>query len=259
MLFRRGPVVAAYPRFPLGLMLDDKDLLTALQDKGIGFPASRVDMLRLSAPDLMLDQTKPVRGVALQETRIDQLQLWSAERLSANVRRKFRQARELRMAPAVATDGPILHRLYCLSLARQNGVPKYPARYFTALCSLGSDAPLSVGKAVTTNGTTAAFVVVGHELQCSYYLHGGYDERFSRLRPGYLTMRWAIERSMERGATAFDLMASPNDQPSLVAYKEGFGGLTRIRWHWDVSLTVLGQVARVALVAAQNVRRVLRL
>jgi CelD/BcsL family acetyltransferase involved in cellulose biosynthesis len=127
--------------------------------------------------------------------------------------------------------------------------------YFQSLCRAAQTTRvLSAGKAMTAQGDVAAFVVVGHGRGTSYYLHGGYQDRHSALRPGYFAMRWALETSRDRGSERFNFLVSPTDQPALRSYKESFGGLSSERWHWQQPLTVAGRAAMFALVVADRTR-----
>ena len=261
-LVSRGPVTAAFPRFPVGLEPGDEGVLVDVDAARRALSRHGVDLVRMSAPAAVLSGRTPTARIdaKLPETVLDSLQDWRAERVHASVRRKFRQAesRGLRMEPVDVADGETLHALYRRAVDRQRGTARYPREYFDALCraSRSSDM-LSIGKALTPAGEIAGFVATGHAGPSTYYLHGGYDDRHAALRPGYFAMRWAIESARDRGSSRFNFLVSPIDQPALRAYKESFGATTAERWHWQHALSVKGRLAIAALALAGAARSAL--
>ncbi|MEZ5484194.1 MAG: GNAT family N-acetyltransferase [Lysobacteraceae bacterium] len=249
-MFRRGPLVAAYPRFPSGLTSADLQRIEDPHVIAAALRRSSVGLLRFSAPLPLPAAWVDVRSeTTLAETQINNLESWQRSTLSTSVRRKFRKGDSagLRMIPAEANDGAKLYTLYARSISRQGGRLRYPPAYFDALC-LASTMPggPTVGKAVIRQ-ELAAFVAVLHLDRTSYYLHGGYIDRFAALRPGYTAMAWAIETSRDLGSGAFNFLTSPADQPALLSYKESFGGTSGQRVHWQQPLTPLGAVAAMVV------------
>ena len=250
-VFRRGPLSAAYPRFPIGLVAGDEAVLDDLAAIGARLRAQGVHLLRLSAPEALLAGRA---GIAVEsrlpETVIADLPGWTAATLPAALRRKLRQGEKagLTVRPVDAADGPALHALYRRTLARHWGSARYSPDYFSRLCGASREhRDLSVAKVLTPDGRLAAFVAVAHHDGVAYYLHGGYDDAFSAARPGYFAMRWALEQARDRGDRAFNFLASPAGQPALREYKESFGGQSLPRCHWQLPLTPLGHVAAAAL------------
>lgn len=253
-VFRLGPAKVGYPNFPVGLDENDSSLLenpdpvySALRSKG-------VDLLRLSAPTVLLPGGRPVKAfVELPETRIADLESWKVEMLSASVRRKLRKASAagLEMVLVEAGDGKLIYELYRRTITRHNGHFRYTRDYFEALCNISViDNSLLVAKAMAGE-RVAGFIVVRHNEGASYYLHGGYDDAFASIRPGYFAMAWALKYSRDRGSKRFEFLTSPAAQPALREYKESFGGESRLRTHWDEPLTWLGKLIAGVLLVRQ--------
>lgn len=262
-LISRVGLTVAFPRFPVGLVPGDEWLIADMETVKVALLEKGVDLIKMSAPATFL--TKSITGnedvISLPETCILDLHAWSADALSATVRRKFRFAESygLVIQSVEVDDGRELHRLYINTIKRQGGRVRYTFKYFEALCSeTQKSSVISVGKVVTPNNEIVGFIVVGHDERCSYYLHGGFDERFSTQRPGYFAMRWAIELSRNRGKELFNFLVSPKGQPTLRAYKESFGGQTLERLHWQQSLTSLGFATILALKAVERFRTIFR-
>jgi hypothetical protein len=195
---------------------------------------------------------------ATPETAVEVLGDWSAEGLSASVRRKFRQAEkaELKLHPAGSADGTLCHELYVTSVSRQRGAIRYPKNYFNALCtSSASGGPVTVTKAVAPDGRVAGFLATLRQGDSVYYLHGGYRDDCAAMRPGYFLMRGSIESARDAGLRQFNFLTSPPGQPALLAYKESFGGQTSLRCHWQQPLTPFGALASWALRAISTARR----
>lgn len=248
--FSRGPFTAAYPNFPFGLDGARQPITECINSAVPILRAAGVDLLRLSAPECtVLPGLLTPGSTSLVETSIADLQAWDVARLAPETRRKLRRcvASGLTMRPVDARDGEAMYRLYRATLARRRAVARYTPAYFDALCRAALEHPAFLAGKVMHGGDTAGFIVVRHDATTSYYLHGGYDEMFASLRPGYMAMVWALQQCRARGASRFEFLASPADQPGLRRYKESFGGTSRVRVHWDLPLTASGRVAALLI------------
>lgn len=261
-VFSRGPVAAAYPRFPVGIEADDEGVIHHWHDIRRSLRSTGVDLLRCSAPVGIasgLDVSR-IEG-ALPETVIERLPDWRAATLPSSIQRKFRAAEKLGMRAEFvdANDGEVCHRLYLRAVSRQGGVARYPLAYFRKLCAASSsNGPVAVAKAVIGDSQIAGFVAILRLGITAYYLHGGYEDGMSAARPGYFLMRWAIDCARDFGAVRFNLLASPKAQPSLRAFKESFGGVTYERAYWQEPLGMLGRGAELALQVADRANRVMK-
>lgn len=256
-VFRLGPMRIAYPRFPVGLL--DDDLATgeplAMHVEQLG--DAGVDVAQVSIEEATGAQ--PIdgyRSVDLPDTTIRDLKGWSTEAISQSCRAKVRRAERdgLRVEPASETDGPLISDLYRQSIARHGGSVRYPQRYFERLVSTAAFSPaLRIGITRTAAGEPVGFIATVSHGRRTSYLHGGFADHASRLRPGYLGMHWAVTEAKKAGSEEFRMLTSPARQPALVGYKESFGGSTAIRRHFSVPTSFIGHAAAVAL--AWNARR----
>lgn len=259
-VFQAGPLAVAYPRFPIGLIEDDFRVLQQLPQVLRELTVAGVDLVRMSAPESLLLAQSDCHlqdPTYLPITLVRALESWSVSRLAAGVRRKFRQAEKsgLVVRPADPEDGALCHELYARSVARQKGSLRYSRAYFTDLCSCASESDVViVTKALALDGRVAGFLATMRQGDTGFYLHGGYRDDCAAMRPGYFLMRAALESYRDAGSKQFNFLASPPGQPSLLAYKESFGGETFRQVHWQLPLTRLGILARWCLQGLEALR-----
>lgn len=249
-MFSRGPLIAAYPNFPIGLTRETAELLLSMGPALAALRAREVDLVRLSAPS----DSAPVPeqgAVLLPETRIEDLQNWSASELSSQMRRKFRKARlaGLEVQSATGKDAEALHGMYVQTVQRHRTKPRYSLEYFRCLCLEATrNADVIVAKAMMAEDI-AGFIALRLDKNVAYYLHGAYSDEFSRIRPGFFTMEWAIQHCQSLGMREFNFLTSPRNQPALRKFKESFGGSSDLRAHWDRALSWSGSAAVLAIKA----------
>lgn len=77
------------------------------------------------------------------------------------------------------------------------------------------------------NEKIIGFVVVGCHGETAYYLHGAMDPTFRKHCTSDRLLFEAIVWAKEKGMNCFNLMSSPSSQPTLIRYKEKWGGVTR--------------------------------
>jgi lipid II:glycine glycyltransferase (peptidoglycan interpeptide bridge formation enzyme) len=256
-VFRLGPLGIAYPRFPVGLHDEDIASFPELHAHLAQLRSRGVDVAQISVTgDPGICASAGYHSVDLPDTTIHDLQDWSDAALTPSCRTKVRRAARhgLRVEDAGPADASELSGLYRQSLARHGGAARYPQRYFESLAREATrNAAVRIGIARTTTNEAVGFiatVIHGHRTS---YLHGGFDQSATRLRPGYACMHWAIREAQRAGSTEFRMLTSPLKQPALVDYKESFGGKTRIRRHFSVPTSLLGHAGALAL--AWNARR----
>ncbi len=258
-LFNAGPVVLAYPRFPMGLIEADSWVIDSLPSIRSEIKAMGVDLLRMSAPADLLSAAPLIKvESAAPETAVKDLSTWRVQDMASGLRRKFRQAEKsgLTVLPVAAADGFVCHSLYARSVGRQHGSLRYSKRYFSDLCAGSAPGgPVTVTKAMDADGRVAGFLATLRQGSCVYYLHGGYLDDCAAMRPGYLLMRDSIEAARAAGARQFNFLTSPPGQPTLRAYKESFGGTTYRRCYWQQPLTPLGTGAAWGLRILAAARR----
>lgn len=256
-VFRLGPLRVAYPRFPVGLVEDDLPEADALSMHVAQLGDKGVHVAQISVVEATTARhISGFHSVDLPDTTIHDLKRWSTQSLSSSCRAKVRRAERdgLRVEPASETDGPLISDLYRQSIARHGGSVRYPQRYFERLVSTAAISPaLRIGITRTAAGEPVGFIATVSHGRRTSYLHGGFADHASRLRPGYLGMHWAVAEAKKAGSEEFRMLTSPARQPALVGYKESFGGSTAIRRHFSVPTSFIGHAAAVAL--AWNARR----
>lgn len=230
-VFKAGPFDIAYLGFPVGGMLGnnlpDINSLLAWRKSEI---SRTLTCIRIPASAFQDPIDLPLAFESNPETAICQLQDWDLAAASQNIRRNVKKARNSGLSiiePSNAADGKALFRIYRATVKRHGGALRYNERYFSALISLASCEPRLRVLVARFEGDIAAFIVVAIHGRTAYYLHGGTDMAHRQWSPAALlfdeTIRWARDEDCD----CFNLMSSPNDQPSLVEYKEKWGGETR--------------------------------
>jgi hypothetical protein len=150
--------------------------------------------------------------------------------VSKNLRRDIRKAQRSDLAVDQTTDpalGPTLFRLYETAVKHHGGSLRYNAGYFRGLLELaGTNSRIRVYTALN-DAEIGGFAVVVRHGDIAYYLHGGSRKDLRRLSPSDLILAEAIDDARSAGCNVFNFMASPADQPTLVRYKEKWGGETR--------------------------------
>ena len=228
-VFRVGPFSLAYINFPIGLTdvresyeLGKNDILQILREKNI-------HILNFSTPYINTPFNR-YRIRSLPETSIENLENWEESRLAADVRYELRRSQRegLRVREVDDRDYKHLHKIYKSTVTRHKGQVRYTSDYFSALVRISKEnnnLDCKIGF-FSDEDRPCAFIIVAHDGDTAYYLHGGYEEQYAHLRPGYKLISLAIAHARDSGCKKFNFMASPEDQPSLVKFKEKWGGNT---------------------------------
>jgi lipid II:glycine glycyltransferase (peptidoglycan interpeptide bridge formation enzyme) len=229
-IFRVGPFCLAYANFPIGLVtIEELNTVMATNTTQL-LRQGGIHVLNFTTQYGVTLSTK-MDDVKLPETVIENLADWDEPKLPADVRYELRRSKRegLRVRKAQLEDYRSLHALYTETVDRHQGQIRYSLKYFQALTTLAEhNKNLDCRVALPADSDEpCAFIVVAHDGDVAYYLHGGYDQRYARLRAGYGLMSLAIAHARDRGCKAFNLMASPANQPDLVKFKEKWGGITR--------------------------------
>lgn len=258
-IFARIGIRAAYANFPVGFDRDDGRFLHELPEALQCLRKAGVDLARFSiVGESGIPGMDRHHVVDLPETCIESLAGWSEASIATAAQRKIRKSRAdgLVVRDACKGDGDLLYDAYAETISRRHGHYRYTRNYFARLCELAAvDERLSIGIAAGPDRLPCGFIAVAHCGSSSYYLHGGFLSRARSLRPGYSSMAWAINRSQLVGSTRFNMLTSPREQPSLVAYKESFGGTSYLRRHYDVPLTAKGVLVQGGLRAQSALGR----
>lgn len=239
--FAAGPFRVAYWGMPAGGLVDAQPM-RASDLAGLAALGKRADLVRIPVSGFNDVGDLSQRCVPNPETAIVDLQHWSEALLPSAVRRNVRRAMasELQLTDLEAPRwADSLHALYCETVSRRGGSVRYTREYFRALLSLAASHPGIRCLAAMMGSELAAFVVVAGHGRSAYYLHGACPPRLQNLRPMDLLFRQAIGWAQEQGLERFNMMASPLAQPSLVRFKEKWGGQTRMHRTYELALRPL--------------------
>ena len=249
-LFRAGPFNVAYQGFPLGSVLGEALDYQALIDTWRGDPGLRVPVC-LRIPVSAFAPTEPPRCsfVETPETAIASLQDWEIRDASNNIRRDLKKARNSGLE-FLESAGPDLadsvYALYRDTIRRHKGSLRYSRAYFNNLLRLSQAEPKLRVSVALDAGDVVAFNVAAIDGSGSYYLHGGINPEANAKRPGAPLMSAAIHWARDAGCESFNFMSSPADQPSLVQYKEKWGGETRAQRTYTLRLSAVYSIFRFA-------------
>lgn len=235
--FRAGPFRIGYTNFPIGLTTSEEvdacfsnECLEQMRSAGI-------DMLRIGISSLI----PPPPGVQvvkqLPETIVENLAQWSSEMLPSSVRYDLRCANRAGLTIVSATEhhADSIFAMYCDTIKRHRGTLRYNRRYFQSLCELSSSHPqVNCYVAETVNGEAAGFLVKIHDIDTAYYLHGGFRPKFRNSKPMYALINHAILTARAAGMKRFNMMSSPQNQPSLIRHKEKWGGRTEPMHYYEI-------------------------
>lgn len=257
-LFRFGPLGLAYANFPVGIRTPEALEAVMRPETWRALKEMGGDLLRFSVPE-SLAQALGGNGGSLPETCIQNLADWSEEGLGSDVRYEIRRSRRegILIRPSRLSDARFMFELYRITVERHEGRLRYTPSYFAALCQLAQSAPDISGLiAETSERMPCGFVITAQSGEETYYLHAAFSQAHASGRPSYALLCSAITEARNNGRRRFNLMASPASQPSLVRFKEKWGGQTRPLLNFDIPISRLGNLTRLALQVRQRWSRV---
>lgn len=249
-VFTAGPFRIGYAGFPVGNAIGNIDSIAGvfaeLRKSGLRVTPVCV-RLPVSAfgPTTRLDlpaQTNP-------ETAIIELQDWDLASVSKNLRRDIRKAERSGLLVHETTEAAIgneLFDIYSGTVQRHGGSLRYSANYFRALIELAESRQRLRVFLARSGSDIAGFAVTARHENTTYYLHGGANTAYRQHSPSDLLLSNAILLAKQDGSECFNLMASPFDQPTLVRYKEKWGGETRNLLTYTLALRASYPLFRVA-------------
>lgn len=228
--FNAGPFTVGYLGFPAGSFLGDPEaqatMLASLgAEKSMGLTCLRVPVSPFEA-----GRELQAPYVTNPETAIPDLQSWDMMAVSKNLRRDIRKAERSGLEVTLSTDASIgsdLFGMYENAVRHHGGSLRYNREYFEGLLALAARNSAVRVYIATHSKTIAGFAVVVLHGNGAFYLHGGSAGEFRHLSPSDLILAEAISSARSAGKSLFNFMASPADQPTLVRYKEKWGGETR--------------------------------
>ncbi|MDH5260743.1 MAG: GNAT family N-acetyltransferase [Gammaproteobacteria bacterium] len=249
-VFRGGPFHIGYLGFPVGGGVGKGSAAQTLVEI-IGAANNRHMPICIRIPVSAFGQSPQLDHPfeSNPETAIEDLQAWSLARVSKNLRRDIRKAQRSGLDVSLANssvNGKELYDIYAQTVKQHGGAIRYNAEYFHELLGLArGNSRLRVLLAKQGN-KVAGFAVTARHGDTTCYLHGGASLEHRKLSPSDLLLHRAICDAQHDGSQGFNLMASPEDQPSLVRYKEKWGGTTRNLRTYTIVLRPSYQLFRLA-------------
>ena len=243
-VFKRGPCRIGVLGFPVaGASLD---ALSANSLNAIAKPLCKqagLDLLRINIS--MQSAMSPLATAARPDAWIDDMSHWDL-RTFKRLRKDLAYARRAKPTLLLRTGDPDpagYHALYVETVRQHGGKLRYSQSYFEALAAVAEVAPgLHHYNVVDADGRLRGFSIMAVHEACAYYLHGGCDEAGRKSGASDLLME-----AMQRDASScarFNLMASPWEQPGLLAFKRKWSNHEGLALTFDIASGVAGRLGR---------------
>jgi len=249
-VFGVGPFSVAYLGFPAGSIAVSHDTIAPVISRIRTLKAPRgATCLRIPVSAFGDRYELRYPHVVNPETAIADLQSWDLMGVSKKLRRDLRRAERSGLHVRLVHDqalGPHIYGMYRDSVKRHRGSLRYSPTYFTLLLELAELSPAVRVYVAELASEIVGFATVVRHGDMAYYLHGGAIAEARNLSPSDVILGTAIAAAKTAGCEAFNLMASPADQPNLVQYKEKWGGETRPLETYTVPLSSAYPLFRVA-------------
>ncbi|WP_425481579.1 GNAT family N-acetyltransferase [Cognatilysobacter lacus] len=140
------------------------------------------------------------------------------------------------------------YRLYLLTVGRHGGRARYNAAYFHRLSALCHVDRRMVARCYRDRaGDVVAFAIGVRNEDSAYYLHAAANVMARGTGISDLLLEHLAARAREWGCRRFDLMASPESQPGLIAFKRKWGNRFGFSVTRDHACTPLGGVLTVLM------------
>lgn len=144
-------------------------------------------------------------------------------------------------------DAEECHRLYAATVHAHGGRVRYHAEYFRAMAALAETTQrIRFRCAVGAQGEVLGFAILALHGQSACYLHGAASEAGRRQGVSDLLLESIIATAADVGCRRFSLMASPWDQPGLVAFKRKWADTEGLTLTFDFGVGMLGVAAEAA-------------
>jgi hypothetical protein len=238
-LFPAGPFRIGYVGFPAGGTIGTQPLTATLAQQLVtaDYPTT-VHLLKLVVSPFSVPLRLNYSFEETWETAVRDLNDWHEKQLSGSIRRDIRKANKnnVQIKQADPSNAVAFFALYQETIRRHGGVLRYSQTYFRQLLELAQKTPQLQCWSAIFNGEVTAFLVMAHEGETVFYLHGAIARAYQQYRSGDLLLSKAIRWAKDEGAREFNMMASPLDQPSLVWYKEKWGGVTGKQRSYDLPI-----------------------
>ncbi len=250
--FQRGPFRLGYIGFPIGGTLKGDAVGPARIARLLATaPGRRLHVLRVIGSAFKADEGLDAFTERLPETRILDLQRFDPLR-NGRIRRDVAHAKklEVHVRDAGFDQGEILYEAYTSTVMAHGNAPKYTRPYFIEFCRAAQREPGLRIYTATVRGRFAGFLAAVIEREAAHYLHSSVLKEFRRYCVTDLLMLTVIEAAREAGVRTFNSLSSPPGQPTLVRFKEKWGGVTQIQTVYEFRprplMAALMRVSRAA-------------
>ena len=235
-VFHAGIFRIGYLGFPVGCDRLPAEAIAAL--KNARYPVV-IHLLRFSPSAFGKNPHLGLPAQCLPETAISHLQVWDIKqrpKLKRDINKANRSNIEILKAvsPCQAERS---YQLYANTIRRHSGRLRYNAAYFKGLVELSKNTDSIDFLLAKKDGEIVGFIVFAMHGETAFYLHGAFEPRFQSYSVSDRLVHESIIRAKQKGALVFNLMASPANQPSLVKFKEKWGGMTRLQKNYTLELS----------------------
>lgn len=239
-VFRAGPFRIGYVGFPVGGTIGPKvsadSIIACLNETD--FPVT-LHVLRYPVSAFPTSPSIDVTVQANPETAILDLQQWdfsAHSKLRRDIKKAQRSEVKVVDISQPESQGEICYNLYKDTIKRNLGALRYNRRYFKKISEMSCENNQIRCLLAELGNEIVGFVIIVLQGKTAYYLHGAIDHSFKKYCVSDRLLYEAIEWAQDEGMTCFNLMVSPHDQPSLVRYKEKWGGETRNHTSYELSI-----------------------
>ncbi|MFE8032937.1 GNAT family N-acetyltransferase [Thiohalocapsa marina] len=240
-VFKAGPFRVGYLGFPTGGILGNPLESSHIEDlRRLKLPLDvlRVPVSGFGPTSLSTEIARACCCARAPETAIANLQGWTACP-PEKVRRALRRAARIPFSTADLKDGVFatdLYELYRDTVSRNAGSLRYTSAYFAEVIRLAASHPALRCLGAISEDYLIGFLVVALEGSYAYYLHGGTRQDCTHRHVADVLMADAIGWAEAQGMSGFNFMASPQEQPGVIRFKEKFGGRTELHCAYELAL-----------------------
>ena len=240
-IFQRGPFRVGYLNFPIGGTirhlepnLDNVNLLTSYLRK------CSIHRLRIRKSAFRSESILPGNPITEPETAVIDVTQYDGQNI-AKIRRDLSRAQRfgVTVTENANNSAQYLFNTYADTVNRYSGELRYTQQYFSSLVELNRTHRNLYILLARRSDQTVGFLVLVIEANTAYYLHGGVSAEAKKYGVSDALVDHAITVSRDRGISMFNLMTSPPNQPSLVKFKEKWGGETRQHETYDFPINPL--------------------
>lgn len=242
-VFRTGPFRVGYIGFPTGGTIKSQPITQAVVEKiKKSLLPKRIDLIHFANSAFSQSSNIQLPYTTTLETAIIDLKNWDQSKLSKTLRADIRHALENQIKIIEIIDlneGVEMYNLYRQTIKKHSGNLRYSKKYFYHLIELSiKQKNLKCLEAIIDNKSAGYFIVLKQGI-VAYYLHGANDPLYQKYRGSDLLFLEAIKWTKNIGTKEFNFMSSPINQPSLIFYKEKWGGITKEQKNYTLIINTI--------------------